>query len=537
MNSVETVARSLGGPVEDSHEIDDEMMEIFRWEAEELLAGISTHLATLAASPDDKQALWEIRRNAHTFKGAAGMVGFDAASQLAHKLEDLLDKVVESGDKASADLLELIDRSNSELATLVANPNPSDTLTPEAADEKPVASAFDLIPSRKIKPPAPVLRISVGRLADLSAVSRDVISAIEQIARTVDTDNAVINSCLQQGMKLHETLEKIRLLRFGNLHSRLGAVINATCIEENKKAQFILKTPEAEIDTQIIDVLVEPIMHLLKNAVVHGIEPPDQRLSAGKSEVGEISIAVLPTKGEIDITVSDDGAGMCPGKIKQRAVECGVITVEESDALSGWDAFQLIFREGFSTADKLNLSAGRGIGMNIVREVVEAQNGTIDIVSKRGAGTTFRIRMPDKMVAPAKQSSIVPKETDAKPLVLIVDDSSTIRRRNTDIVEALGFQVMTADNGDHAFRLLASSETLPSLIISDVEMPVMTGWGLLKNVKDDKRFRNIPFLLVTSLDTTTSRQTAAQLGASGYLIKPLTPDSLQRMLPTIMISE
>jgi chemotaxis protein histidine kinase CheA/CheY-like chemotaxis protein len=526
-------------------EIDEDMMEVFRWEAEELLSSIAVNLIRLGSSPDDKNALWEIRRSAHTFKGAAGMVGLMQASKLAHELEDALDRVVESGAALNSELLGFIERSSSRLASMVAQPAGSGSTlvqdeqkSNETVTAKAPPPAAEAISTRTVKAPTPVLRISLTRLEELTKASKDLIAAIGRLAHPTSDREAFIHNCFHQGKNLSEKLGGLRLLRFGNLQGRLGSVINATSIEENKKAQFVLHTPEVEIDTQIIDVLVEPIMHLLKNAVVHGIESPETRQQLGKSEIGLVSIAVSVDAGEISIMVSDDGAGLSPDKLKRRAVDNGMLTAEDAAALSDAQALQLIFNEGLSTADKLSLSAGRGIGMNIVKRAVEEHAGRVDLSSRAGHGTTFTIRIPATFVPsakPARENSVEVKDMGDGPYVLVVDDSATVRRRNADIVEGAGYKVVTADNGEDALSILNSASLMPSLIISDVEMPIMTGYGLLKTVKQDKRFRDIPFVLVTSLDTTTSRQTAAQLGASGYAIKPLTSDAFARVLATVTI--
>ncbi len=559
-------------PTDADFEVDDETLDIFRSEAEGLLANIASNLNTLRSSPDDSNALWEIRRNAHTFKGAAGIIGFREASNLAHRIEDLLDKMVESRWGADARVIELLLLSTARLddmtagkhvgddvrsmaslyadfETLIASvPSSSETTkAPDAVPENPAAT-----PVETPAAPKPIVRVSLDRIDDLLAVSRNLLANRAELAdRFAEVKNGadsihelgqLIETQERLSAEILQMLMQIRMVRFGTLEMRLNRAVHVTCQEENKKASVVIVNPDTEIDTQVIDALIEPMLHLLKNAVVHGIEPPDTRRLLGKAEKGNICITVNADKTDVYLSVEDDGRGISGSKLIEKAVASGIIAAEKAATLDEQSIYNLIFNRGLTTAESLNLNAGRGVGMSIVKESVESHGGTVRIESEQQKGTKFTLRMP--LTLPkrdAAQPVPEPEEIDTletllmtaaeiQPLMLIVDDSRSIRRMTAKIVEEAGFRTITAEDGAEALELLLSGKWTPDLILSDVEMPVMDGWEFLEYVKTDPNFGHIPVIMVTSLDSPHYRQKAFGLGASDYLIKPFSLAELDRAL-------
>ena len=563
----------------DSHdedfEVDDETLEIFRSEAEELLANILSNLKILSRSPDDNNALWEIRRNAHTFKGAAGIIGFREASKLAHRIEDLLDKMVESRCGADGRVIELLTTSTARLADMTTgkdfNEDPK-TAADLAADFdilftsvpaypgesaalnqslRPVAAYQDSVTKDSVKSgassPTPIVRVSLDRLDDLLKVSRSLLVNRSSLAKSfgeltsgIDSLQALADLIETQRRLSDEMLHKllqIRMVRFGTLEMRLNRAVHVTCQEESKKAFVVIENPDVEIDTQVIDALIEPLLHLLKNAVVHGIEPPDTRRLLGKPEKGRICITVDSDNDGVFLSVGDDGRGISISKLLEKAIAGGIIAPEKVASVDEQTIRNLIFHRGLTTADSLNLNAGRGIGMSIVKESVEGRGGSIAVESEQQKGTKFTIRMP--LTLP-KSTDHYPQiksigtgstpAADASPLVLIVDDSQSIRRMTAKIVEDAGWRAITAVDGADALELLLSGAWRPDLILTDVEMPTMDGWAFLEYVKTDDIFGHIPVVMVTSLDSDEFRQKALGLGASDYLVKPFRIAELDQIL-------
>jgi CheY-like chemotaxis protein/two-component sensor histidine kinase len=330
--------------------------------------------------------------------------------------------------------------------------------------------------------------------------------------------------------QLDSGLHRIRMVRFGTIETRLSRAVNHPCVDENKKATLSIENGDLEIDTIVIDALIEPLIHLLKNAVVHGIELPETRRLIGKPETGKISVNVDGDQEALVLTVRDDGGGISISRLKERAVANGLIAGPESGAMSDRDALKLIFEQGLTTADKIDLNAGRGVGMAIVKECVESRGGSVLVDSQAQNGTTFTVLLPlySRSSQNELKDEVSPPEI-LEPLILIVDDSSTVRNQAVKIVENAGFRTITANNGAEALELLLSGKWEPDLILSDVEMPQIDGWQLLEYIKTDENFGSIPVVMITSLDLPIHRKRASDLGASGYIVKPVNSFDLERV--------
>lgn len=782
-------------------EVDSELLEVFAEEAADLLANISGSLDELKANPDNKDALWEIRRNAHTFKGSAGIVGLKQLSEFAHHIEDLLDKLAESGGKPRSGLIPLLIESNTCLQAMVAGERRDET----AALSKKLSADFDAmlaaiennepdvvettapavvaerktpieLPTHRLAEPVPVyaaqpeaesasrnrsiVRVSLDKLDELVGIVRDMVinrSAVEQrlleldrqiddlqnatrrlqamngklevdfeasmlgagLGSRVSADNGAvsgmrgglgdfdeleydrytefhqairelsetsndtfsINTALEQ-LKgdldvlfesqrrlidgVQERVMRIRLVEFGALRTRLERAVRVTCDEEGKRAEIVLENPHLEIDTKILDSLIEPMLHLLKNAVVHGIEFPELRRLLGKPEAGRITVKLSLDETHVVLTVADDGGGISTGALREKAVIDGLLSREQAERMSDEDAHMLIFRPGLTTSQKLNLNAGRGVGMSIVKESVESKKGTISIRSTPHAGTVFTIRMllplavtealivtsghdvfavplnairhiveigkdaglaaegegfiehagerfrpfslahltglpnrealaksanallvdcGDEFFAVAVDSVVRTEELVVKPLgrpldrmpgllgvstlasgdaitildldnllrdrpaedepiaepppvekqlaVLIVDDSPSVRLLTSKVVKNAGWLALTAKDGLDALESLRELEDLPSVILSDIEMPRMGGYDMIAALKADERLRHIPVIVITSRAGDKHRAKAEEQGVADYLVKPYSEWELIQKIQTL----
>ncbi len=510
-------------------EIDDEMLEIFAMEAEDHLKNIGLNLEILEKDVNNHEALLEIRRSSHTLKGSAGIVGLKQLSELAHRVEDLLDYISDNEIDSSEEIFNLLlaatdclnnitkgEKSpelNNKLGKLhekfdyllkhlkgndaVKEPEiskPAETITNNFTQEKPIEPPDNQtlpspIPNRSI------VRVSLEKLDDLvKLVSEMVFSRsvfeqrlfelekqIEELHLTtrrlqsstgkLETDFEIgtmgitsfsayenfqpnrlnsfginpeiildndefdslefdrytdfhqttrelleatgdtfsINSELdnlysylellfdnQKHLidEMQDKLLSLRMVTFGTLAARLQRTVRVTAEEEEKFAELSISGENIEVDTQILDSLVEPLLHLLRNAVAHGIEPPETRRLLGKNEKGQISLKVCNEGTHVILTVSDDGGGISKTALKEKAVSLGLISIEESEKLTDEEALLLIFLPGVTTAEQISQVSGRGVGMNIVKANVSRQQGTIAIDSTAQKGTTFTIRMP-----------------------------------------------------------------------------------------------------------------------------------------------
>jgi CheY-like chemotaxis protein len=313
---------------------------------------------------------------------------------------------------------------------------------------------------------------------------------------------------------------------------RLNRAVHVTCQDEGKKAVVVIIDPDVEVDTLVIDALIEPLLHLLKNAVVHGIERPERRRLLGKPEEGRITVGLASGDGMMRISVEDDGRGISIAPLIDKAIHRGIVDLATSEELTDEDAFQLIFERGLTTAKNVTLNAGRGVGMSIVRESIENRGGHIEVASEPQQGTKFTLTFPVVSGSPGIDQP--PDAAAAKPLILIVDDSNSIRLVTSRIVETLGCKAITAENGKEALELLLERSARPDLILSDVEMPVMDGWQFVEKVKTTETLRNIPVVMVTSLSDDSCKRRARDLGADDYHVKPLELKDFERVLRTFI---
>jgi len=544
--SIETAETESCASVE-TFEIDEETLEIFTAEARGLLAGIGGCLGRLSSSPGDQNVVWKIRRSVHTLKGTAGIVGLGEACRIAHRMEDLLDRMVDIGGEVSPAVLDLLSSTTSALELIVAGQTFNDStglddryarLMSSIVSTRPESSPQSVSGSPSVNSeveknlPAPIVRISLDRLDELIKLSLSLLINRSALAEAVESGDVsklhtILGAQHTLTNEIHSQLQRIRMVKFATLETRLGRAVTGTCVDENKKAMVDIKGGETEIDTQLLDVLIEPLLHLLKNAVVHGIEPPATRRLIGKPERGKVSISVEATRNAVTISVADDGAGISTLRLRQKAIESGVLSEDQANVLTESETTDLIFHRGLTTASKLDLNAGRGVGMSIVKESIESRGGTITIDSESQRGTTFTIQSP--LVVPSREKSETRPSNgvEANALVLVVDDSDSVRRHNARLVEDANLRVITASDGSEALELLLSGTVEPDLILSDVEMPQIDGWTLLEYLKMDDNLGHIPVVMVTSLDSDRHRQRAIDLGASDYIVKPLTAENFE----------
>lgn len=547
-------------------DIDEETLDIFRAEAADLLVSIDESLRVLTNAPGNSQAVWEIRRCAHTFKGAAGIVGFKDACEIAHKMEDLLDSVVASKSLAGAPVVDflgtavdalhsivdhgfcdrdggLLDQQYAAAVSWFKKEPQSETIPVNPRGVHPETSPSGRTAVHGESSASPIIRVPADRIDELMEVSRKLAILNEAIAKRFRSPHAGIDedrskkhlaALLEAGRELNSALDsglkRIRMVRFGTVETRLLRAVNNTCHDEMKKAALILENGDVEIDTLIIDALIEPLIHLLKNAVVHGIEAPEKRRLIGKPEEGRITVRIEADDEALILTVTDDGSGISVVDLKEKAVRKGIVTAMESNTMSDCDAVRLIFQTGLTTADRVDLNAGRGVGMAIVKECIEDRGGSVIIESRPQTGTTFSVLLPLTQGQKTVSSNAEKPSADLlPPLVLIVDDSATIRNQAAKVVEKAGFRTITANNGAEALELLLSGKWEPDLILSDVEMPQIDGWQFLDYVKTDDNFGKIPVVMITSLDQPECRKRAFDLGAADYIVKPVNSFDLERV--------
>jgi two-component system chemotaxis sensor kinase CheA len=213
----------------------------------------------------------------------------------------------------------------------------------------------------------------------------------DELVKKLGDANAFMEKTLSQ---LQKNVMKIRMLPISQVFRKFPRVVRDLAVEKGKQVELVMRGEKTELDKSILDVIGEPLIHLIRNAVDHGIEPPDERERVGKPRTGTVSLHAFHEGNQIVIDIMDDGAGLDPHRLRKKAIEKGLKKHDDAERLSDDEALDLIFLSGFSTADVVTDISGRGFGMDIVRTTVESLKGRIQVRSRPGEGATFTLRLP-----------------------------------------------------------------------------------------------------------------------------------------------
>ncbi|MDQ7051898.1 MAG: chemotaxis protein CheW [candidate division KSB1 bacterium] len=243
------------------------------------------------------------------------------------------------------------------------------------------------------------IRVDVSILDRLMNMVGELVLARNQILRFADRSDdpdfqAATHRLNQVTSELQEGIMKTRMQPVGHIFSRFHRVVRDLSHILNKEVELKLEGEDTELDKTLLEAMRDPLLHLVRNAIDHGIEPKEVRERIGKPIVGTIILRAYHESGQVNLEVIDDGQGIDPEKLRQKAVEKGLINPTEARALSDRDVLNLIFRPGFSTAAKVTNLSGRGVGMDVVKTHIEKIGGSVEVHSELGAGTTIRIKIP-----------------------------------------------------------------------------------------------------------------------------------------------
>ncbi|RQO59328.1 hybrid sensor histidine kinase/response regulator [Paucibacter sp. KBW04] len=513
----------------------------------------------------------------------------------------------------------------------------------------------------------------------------DVATVQRSLQRNVQLGEDELAAQSRLTRELQDDLLRTRMVEFDSLSERMHRVVRQAARDTGKQAELSIVGGQTELDRSVLERMAGAFEHLLRNSVGHGIEAPEARVAAGKPAQGQLRLSLQQEGNEVLLNFSDDGAGLDLPRIRERAIELGLMPAEAVKALADAELMQLIFRPGFSTATEVTETSGRGVGMDVVRAEVATLGGTIETSSSTGQGSSFTLRLPlttaltqvvllrcgeqsvavpaslmdsvqrlpnDQLeqayakgtlnqagqelpfywlggllgqqgrgIAHGKTASIVymrnsqqrlalhvdevlgnqevvvknlgpqlsrvpglagisllasgdvaliynphalaswygiaaqqrlrdlhaqaqqelagahlgaaevaaEDELQLAPLILVVDDSLTVRRVTQRLLEREGYRVQLAKDGLDAMERLAEEE-LPALVLSDIEMPRMDGFDLVRNMRGDARLAGLPVIMITSRIAQKHRDYAQELGVDHYLGKPYDEDQLLKLI-------
>jgi two-component system chemotaxis sensor kinase CheA len=283
---------------------------------------------------------------------------------------------------------------------IAANPTPLETPKPAPSVKSSAAKdASEDHTAKESNVSNQTLRVNVDVLENLMTLVSEMVLTRNQLLQiqrnSMQTDFATPLQRLNHVVSdLQEGVMKTRMQPIGAAWSKLPRIIRDLSLELGKKIDLVMQGEETELDRQVLDLIKDPLTHMVRNSGDHGIEKPSDRLMAGKPETGKISLRAFHEGGHIIIEIKDDGKGLNTDRIKQKAIEKGIATAEELANMTNKQIHLFIFDAGFSTAEKVTSVSGRGVGMDVVRTNIEKIGGTIDLVSIEGQGSTFTIKIP-----------------------------------------------------------------------------------------------------------------------------------------------
>lgn len=423
-------AEAPESPYDDSDaDLRKAVLHTFLVESEERLADMEEALVALERRPEDEDLVQEIFRCAHTLKGNALSLDFPKVSEFAHAMEDLLQRFRNRTLPVSSDAISLLLRGVDALRELVlvapTGRGDLDAVRRDLLDRIRAASLDEAIadePSRTgdaadTREPlsewvesvrsdggnglgrTPTLRVDIGtldRLVDLTGEIAIAEGRLRQsLQRHVGTiDDEVLEVHREVGRlfnDLQDVILRVRMVPVGPVFRQYVRTVRDIARSLGKSAQLVIEGEDVEVDTAIVESLKDPITHMIRNALDHGIEPPDVRSAKGKEPTGRITLRASRQAGHLVVDVEDDGAGMDRQKILDVAKAKGLVA---NHPRSDQEALRVIFEPGFTTSETVTELSGRGVGMDVVRKNVDTLRGVVAVESRADEGTRISVRVP-----------------------------------------------------------------------------------------------------------------------------------------------
>lgn len=408
-------------------EADGDILREFVNESREHLDNIEQGILVLEDQPDDATTLSSIFRAFHTFKGASGFLRLMPVNRLSHELENLLDLarggkllltppiinlILEGKDvlKEFIDELQLQIEGHKPLEPIhvpvndltrqvnAVLTNPQAPVPPPAESPTPRKSSSSQQASPK-KTASQMMKVDTRKFDSLVELVGELVIAQSQVSQHPDLQNLrsqqLSRNLLQLSqiaLELQKIAMSLRMVAIKGTFQKMTRLVRDLTANTGKDVDLIIRGEDTEMDRTMVEELADPLMHMIRNSVDHGIEPPADRSAKGKDPKGKIHLSAYHQGGNMVIEIADDGAGLNTKRILAKAVERGIVPPDTD--LEDRQIFDLIFAPGFSTAEKITDISGRGVGMDVVKQNIAKLRGKIEIDSALGKGTTFRIFLP-----------------------------------------------------------------------------------------------------------------------------------------------
>ncbi|MCS7202877.1 MAG: chemotaxis protein CheA [Thermodesulfovibrio sp.] len=490
----------------------DEIINEFIIEAEEILEKLDPLFVQLEQKGHDIEIVNEIFRGMHTLKGAAGFLGFQSIVDVAHKAETILKKIREGEFTLTSKITDAILKATDTIRILISQIKAKEETT---EDISPVLNLLDNVliealkkkedfeqeeklppvkPEEEPKPTKPeevvtqipkekevsTLRVDVERIDKVMDLAGEIVLArnrllnlahkleakytgddhIEGLVETVSFLDRVTSD-------LQLAVMRMRMQPLQKVFGKFPRMVRDLAKTLGKDVDLEIYGEDTEVDKSVIEHIGDPLVHIIRNSIDHGVEFPEERISKGKPPKGKIIINAYQKGTQIVIDVSDDGKGIDIEAVKAKAITKGLITLEEAEKMSEDSIINLIFLPGFSTKDISTELSGRGVGMDVVKSNVAKLNGYVEIFTEKDKGTTFRISLPLTLAIIQAMMVQVGEEIYAIPQSMIEE---TLRVYTKEIKEVVGQRVLTV-----------REKVLPVFILNEI-------LGVSSNLDSEKKY-------------------------------------------------
>jgi two-component system chemotaxis sensor kinase CheA len=521
-------------------EVSAELVGIYLEDAREHLALLDAALLRLEREGHDPEVAASLLGPLHTLKGNSGMIGFTGVKDYVHRLEEVFARARDGALVLDATALDRLLQGAAALRQAVesscASGHESRDLSPEraalgvllgsasgasptpAASESakaaPTADAAVAAPAR-----SSVVRVDFAKLDHLLNLVGELIvhrTKLDELARHIADAMpaaggellAAVHQVAGVSTQLQETIMDVRMLPLRHVFERFPRLVRDLAHQQGKQVELVIQGEDTRVDKAVIDEIGEPLVHLIRNAVDHGIETPAVRAARGKPATGTILLSAAQESNQIVITLVDDGGGIDAAAVRRRATERGILREDES--LSDREVIQLIFTEGFSTARAVTDVSGRGVGLDVVVRSMEQLNGLIEAETIPGAGTKFTLQLPLTLAIITVLMAEVGGAVYALPSGSVVE---SLRYRKSEITRINGRDTLRVR--DRIVPLLHLAELFgASASPGDEAYAVIVGRGEKRLGLAVDRLRGQQDVVIKALDPVVSEAIVGVAGAT-----------------------
>lgn len=521
-----------------------ELLAIYLEDARGQLEGLDHALLSLERDGLDPAVVAGLLGPLHTLKGNSGMIGFTAIKEYVHRLEDVFARISDGGldldtdvfdrlfagasalrdglEQACRDGMEVRDLAPERAALDALLATERSPLAPSAPEEELAESpdapeAQRAVEARYVAARSSTVRVDFSQLDHLLNLVGELIifrTKLDEVGRDLaerlggrDAGRDLVSAVQQVAgvsAQLQETVMDIRMLPIRHVFERFPRLVRDLARQQGKQVELILEGEGTRVDKAIIDEIGEPLLHMIRNSLDHGIETPAVRVARGKTPTGTILLSAAQESNHVLITIMDDGAGIDAQVVRRKAVARGLMKGDEG--LSERELVQLIFSQGFSTAEKVGELSGRGVGLDVVLKSIERLNGLVEVETVPGVGTKFIIELPLTLAIISALLVEAAGRTFAVPLGPVME---SLKLRSSEIRSINGHDTLRLRDRIVPLIRLAEFFGLPEGAVPERQYVVILGRGDKRVGLVVDRLRGQQEVVIKPVDTAIAGAAAA----------------------------